>query len=172
MPLWRQLLSVILLPGTVTILVPAAIIASGGETRTGWGLPAPFNLLPTGAGLLLIGLGLALMYQTIALFGTRGQGTLAPWDPPRRLVVRGIYRYVRNPMISGVFCILLGESILLGSRPLLYWWLIVVVVNLTYIPLLEEPGLARRFGADYQLYRQHVPRWVPRLSPWQPPWDD
>lgn len=171
MPLWRQLLSVILLPGTVTIIVPSLLVSRAGQVNIGWGMPAPLNLLPIGTGILLIGLGLALMYQTNALFGTRGQGTLAPWDPPQRLVVRGIYRYVRNPMISGVFCILLGETILLGSRPLLYWWLIFVVINLIYIPLLEEPGLVQRFGADYELYRRHVPRWVPRLHAWQPPGD-
>src|SRR5215208_1937963 len=94
-------------------------------------------------------LGLLLMYQTISLFANVGEGTLAPWDPPRNFVVRGVYRYVRNPMISGVLFILLGEATLLGSLPLLAWFLVFFAVNATYIPLLEERQLARRFGGEY-----------------------
>src|SRR5688572_604913 len=116
----------------------------------------------------MIGLGLFLMYRTISLFATAGRGTLAPWDPTRRLVVRGPYRHVRNPMISGVLALLLGETALLGSLPLLGWTTAFVVVNAIYLPLFEEPGLVRRFGADYEAYRANVPRWVPRLRPWEP----
>ena len=95
-----------------------------------------------------------------------GKGTLAPWDETRRLVVRGPYRYVRNPMLSGVFSILLGEALLLGSPPLLLWFVGVVVANTLYMPLVEEPGLRRRFGAEYDVYCANVPRWIPRLRPW------
>ena len=93
--------------------------------------------------------------------------TLAPWNPTQKLVVHGIYRYVRNPMITGMFCILLGEAIFFGSWWLLGWFGFFVLVNVIYIPLLEEPGLARRFGNDYLLYRRNVPRWIPRLTPWE-----
>lgn len=106
------------------------------------------------------------MAWTIRLFVSQGRGTLAPWDPTSRLVVAGPYRHVRNPMISGVLCVLLGEAALFGSAPLVLWFGIVLGVNAVYMPLVEEPGLVRRFGADYESYRAHVPRWLPRLTPW------
>jgi protein-S-isoprenylcysteine O-methyltransferase Ste14 len=93
---------------------------------------------------------------------------LAPWDPPRRLVVRGPYRYVRNPMISGVVLVLFGEALVLLSRPHLWWALVFLGINAVYIPLVEEPMLADRFGGDYQEYRRNVPRLLPRLRPWTP----
>jgi protein-S-isoprenylcysteine O-methyltransferase Ste14 len=108
------------------------------------------------------------MVATIRLFVTVGKGTLAPWDPTQRLVVRGVYRHVRNPMISGMFFILLGEAVLAVSLPLLVWFAVFVVVNALYIPLAEEPGLVKQFDDDYLAYKQNVPRWVPRLKPWAP----
>jgi protein-S-isoprenylcysteine O-methyltransferase Ste14 len=75
-------------------------------------------------------------------------------------------------MISGVFFILLGEAILVGSIPLASWLILFVLLNLIYIPLFEEPGLERRFGDDYRLYKQHVPRWIPRLRAWSAPWEE
>jgi len=93
---------------------------------------------------------------------------VAPWNPPQHLVVGGPYRYVRNPMISGGLFILLAEALFFGSSPL--WGLLAVffVLNLVYIPLVEEPGLGRRFGQDYIRYKQNVPRWIPRLTPYSP----
>jgi Kef-type K+ transport system membrane component KefB len=93
--------------------------------------------------------------------------TLAPWNPTQKLVVQGVYRHVRNPMITGVSCILLGEAIFFGSPWLLGWFGLFVLVNMLYIPLGEEPGLAKRFGEDYLVYKQNVPRWIPRLRPWK-----
>jgi protein-S-isoprenylcysteine O-methyltransferase Ste14 len=123
---------------------------------------------PGFSGAASSGFGLLLMYRTISLFASFGEGTLAPWDPPRRLVVRGVYRRVRNPMISGVFSVLLGEAALLGSPPVLLWFLIVFAVNAVYIPLIEERGLSERFGEEYLDYRRNVPRWLPRPRPWSP----
>ncbi len=117
-------------------------------------------------GAVLIAVGLLLVVRTVALFAAVGRGTLAPWDPTSRLVVRGPYRHVRNPMISGVLFILLGEAAALGSLGVLVWFAAVFAVNATYIPLVEERGLVRRFGAEYERYREHVPRWLPRLRPW------
>ena len=97
-----------------------------------------------------------------------GKGTLAPWDPPRRLVVRGPYQYVRNPMISGVVFVLLGEGLVLLSRPHTLWALTFFLVNCVYIPLSEEPMLKARFGQAYDDYCRHVPRLIPRLRPWDP----
>jgi protein-S-isoprenylcysteine O-methyltransferase Ste14 len=103
------------------------------------------------------------MVATIRLFVMVGKGTLAPWNPTQKLVVQGVYRHVRNPMISGVMFILLDEVFLAASLPLLIWFLIFVVANVVYIPLAEEPGLAKRFGEDYLTYKQNVPRWMPRV---------
>jgi len=113
-------------------------------------------------------LGVLLVYKTVILFATVGEGTLAPWDPPRRLVVRGPYRHVRNPMISGVLSILLGEAMLFGSVPLLVWFLVFFALNALTMPLIEEPLLESRFSSDYVTYKRNVPRWIPRLKPWTP----
>jgi len=157
---WRQLRAVVLLPVTVTLVVPALILGRTGADLSAWPLVA--------AGVALIGSGLALVSWTIALFARIGEGTLAPWDPTARLVVAGPYRHVRNPMISGVLAILLGEAALFGSRPVLIWFGIVFALNAVYFPLVEEPDLRQRFGEDYEHYRAHVPRWLPRLRPWEP----
>jgi protein-S-isoprenylcysteine O-methyltransferase Ste14 len=120
------------------------------------------------AGGVMAAAGIALVGITVRQFATEGRGTLAPWDPTRRLVVNGVYRYVRNPMISGVFLVLLGEAAILMSAGILLWAAAFWVLNAVYIPLVEERGLERRFGASYAEYRRHVPRWLPRTKPWQP----
>ncbi len=162
--------AVALLPGIVTAAVPALILWRSEDVSVGWDLPAGLAILPTLAGVALIGIGLLLMVWTIALFVRVGRGTLAPWDPTSTLVAVGPYRHVRNPMISGVLFVLLGEAGLLGSPPLLIWFGSVLTLNALYLPLVEEPGLHRRFGPDYEAYRAAVPRWIPRLSgPASPP---
>ena len=166
MRLLRHLLAVVLLSGAEVIVIPAEIVRRTGALNVGWGLTPELAWLPWLLGCVLIGFGLLLMYKTVSLFASFGEGTLAPWDPPRRLVVRGVYRRVRNPMISGVFFVLLGEAVLLGSLPVLVWFLIVVAVNAIYIPFVEERSLSNRFGDEYLDYRRHVPRWIPRLRPW------
>ncbi len=164
----RHLGPIGLAPGVVTLVVPAVILYFTGAVDFGWGLPPPTSWLLPLLGCALIGLGLLIMYKTISLFASVGEGTLAPWDPPRKLVVRGIYRYVRNPMISGVLFILLGEAALFGSLALLVWFLDFFAFQAIYMPLVEERGLARRFGEDYLVYKRNVPRWIPRLTPWVP----
>jgi protein-S-isoprenylcysteine O-methyltransferase Ste14 len=74
-------------------------------------------------------------------------------------------------MISGALCILLGEAVICGSLALCYWFGFFTLLNALYIPLFEEPQLAQRFGDDYALYAQNVPRWIPRWTAWQPPFD-
>ena len=129
-------------------------------------IPASRVVLPILGGACLVS-GIVLAVATIRLFMTVGEGTIAPWDPPQRLVVRGVYRHVRNPMISGLCLVLLGEALLAASLPLLGLFAFGVIINAIYIPLSEEPGLARRFGDDYLDYKRNVPRWVPRLRPWR-----
>ncbi len=159
MSLWRHLRAALLLPVTVTVVVPGTVLWRTGTDGSTWPLAV--------AGAVVIVLGLALVAWTVSLFARVGRGTLAPWDPTTRLVVDGPYRHVRNPMISGVLAVLLGESALFASLPLLLWFAMVLAVNAVYFPLVEEPGLRRRFGAEYEAYRASVPRWIPRLRPWK-----
>jgi protein-S-isoprenylcysteine O-methyltransferase Ste14 len=167
MEAWKHLRAILLLPFLVTVVIPAIVLwLTGPDTLGLWqSAPATRVGLPVLGGALLC-LGLVLMASTIRLFVTVGKGTLAPWNPTQRLVVRGIYRHVRNPMISGVFFVLLGEAVLAASLPLFGWFAVFVVVNAVYIPLAEEPGLVKRFGDEYLAYTQNVPRWIPRLRPW------
>jgi protein-S-isoprenylcysteine O-methyltransferase Ste14 len=125
------------------------------------------ELVPAVLGFLLIVAGLELVAWTVRLFVSVGRGTLAPWDPTSR-VVHGPDRHVRNPMITGAACILAGEAALLGSWSVLILLAIFAAVNAIYMRLAEEPGLRRRFGVDYDAYRANVPRWLPRLRPWNP----
>jgi len=163
--LLRHLLSIAILPFTVLVLVPVWIARANGiapalaEAGAGRALQA--------GGLALLALGLVLFVSSLRRFAGEGEGTLAPWDPPRKLVIRGPYRHVRNPMISGVVFVLFAEALLLLSWPHALWALAFLALNLVYIPLMEEPQLVRRFGAPYREYCRHVPRVLPRLRPWQ-----
>jgi protein-S-isoprenylcysteine O-methyltransferase Ste14 len=162
----RHLLAIAALPFVVAVLVPIWL-ARRNNVALALGVTAPHVLAQIG-GLCLVLIGLALFVASLRRFANDGKGTLAPWDPPRQLVISGPYRYVRNPMISGVMFVLFGEALVLISRPHLSWALTFLVVNAIYIPLLEEPQLTRRFGAPYAEYCDHVPRLVPRLRPWKP----
>ena len=162
----NHLHAILALPFNVLIVIPAIILYITKSLNIGWSLAMPLNFAQPIIGLGFIGAGLAMMYKTISLFARVGKVTLAPWAPPQKLVVRGIYRHVRNPMITGVFAILLGEAIVFGSIAVLSWFFCFVLVNAIYIPFVEEPGLARRFGDDYLRYKQNVPRWIPRVKPW------
>jgi protein-S-isoprenylcysteine O-methyltransferase Ste14 len=163
---FRHLLSIAIFPSTVAVLVPLWIARryhvepSLGGSASEWILQV--------AGLGLLALGLVFFAASLRRFTTEGHGTLAPWDPPRELVLRGPYRYVRNPMISGVVLVLFGESLVLVSTAHAEWAACFLAVNLLYIPLIEEPQLRSRFGAAYLEYCRHVPRVVPRLRPWVP----
>jgi protein-S-isoprenylcysteine O-methyltransferase Ste14 len=162
----RHLFAIAALPFTVTVLLPLWIARRNG---TGLALAAdPLGVALQLAGAVCLAIGLALFVASLRRFAGEGQGTLAPWDPPRELVVRGPYRFVRNPMISGVCFVLFGEALVLASLPHAAWAAAFVGLNLVYIPLVEEPGLERRFGEPYREYRAHVPRILPRLRPWQP----
>jgi protein-S-isoprenylcysteine O-methyltransferase Ste14 len=161
---WRLARAIVLLPGTVAVLVPTLLVAADGP-RLGWGLEGVVTPLLVVLGLALIGAGLALSVWTARLFARIGIGTPAPWDPPRRLVVQGPYRYVRNPMITGVMAVLLGEAVVLGRPSLLIWFAAFVAINHVYFILVEEPGLIRRYGDEYREYKSEVPRWIPRRKP-------
>ena len=162
---WRHLLSVLLAPAMMTVFIPSVIAAATGVeapdlgTTRGW--------LSAIAGGLLIALGLGMLVWTVVLFDRVGEGTLAIGSPVK-LVVRGPYRHVRNPMMTGVFCIQLGTAIATMSPWLFGWFAVFFTAVLIAIRFVEEPHLRRRFGSDYDEYRRHVPRWIPRLTAWSP----
>jgi protein-S-isoprenylcysteine O-methyltransferase Ste14 len=162
----RHLLAIAILPFTVTVVIPSWLARRFHVTFTMPTTALEMVLLLLGAASL--GAGLLLFAASLRQFAVRGKGTLAPWDPPKHLVVEGPYRYVRNPMISGVLFVLVSEALVWRSSPHAWWAVLFLVVNLTYIPLVEEPQLAARFGASYGEYRRHVRRLLPRLRPWQP----
>jgi protein-S-isoprenylcysteine O-methyltransferase Ste14 len=168
MKIWRHLRAIVLLPGMVLVVIPSTILwLNGADTIGLWRSIPSSRVVLTIVGIACISLGLTLMVGTIRLFARVGKGTLAPWEPPKRLVVQGVYRYVRNPMICGVLFVLLGVSMTTACVPLIHWFLIFAIINAIYIPLLEEPWLVRRFGDDYLTYKQNVPRWIPRWKPWE-----
>lgn len=160
----RHITAIAALPFVVAVLIPIWI-ARTNSVRLALGATTPHLLMQiAGLGLLLV--GLSLFVSSLRRFAAHGKGTLAPWDPPRNLVIYGPYRYVRNPMISGVVFVLFGEALMLLSGPHVQWAIIFLVINFIYIPLLEERQLKERFGEAYIEYCRHVPRLLPRLTPW------
>lgn len=113
-----------------------------------------------GAWLIVDGLGLALW--CVQLFNVRGLGTPVPLDPPKQLVAVGPYRFVRNPMLLGVFLVLIGQALLYRSLLLLAYALGLLLAAALFVRAVEEPGLRRRFGEGYRRYCEQVPRWIPR----------
>ena len=158
--------TIAILPFNVLITIPFLIFYFGKGNQSSFLASQP-NLVIIPIGILALITGLTLMYQTISLFSKKGKGTLAPWTPTQKLVVEGPYRYVRNPMISGVLCILIAESLLLSSVYIFCWALFFFTINYIYFILKEEPDLEKRFGADYKEYKENVPRWIPRSKPWK-----
>lgn len=163
-----QVKSIVALPVFVAGIIPILVLLFT-PFGIGWNLQVPYSSILMILGIACISSGLLLLAVTIRLFSNVGNGTLAPWNPPKKLVVVGIYQHVRNPMITGVLLIVLGEGIFFGSPAILGLFGIFLVLNLFYIPLSEEKGLIKRFGEDYILYTRNVPRWIPRLKAWHPP---
>ncbi|HEX9607452.1 MAG TPA: isoprenylcysteine carboxylmethyltransferase family protein [Gemmatimonadaceae bacterium] len=167
MTILRHLLSILLLPFVVVVIVPRWLLRAWSASDTRWvdgTVAAAFAHI---AGVVLFLCGFALFAWCVSLFARVGEGTLAPWDPTRRLVAVGPYRYLRNPMITGVVTMLLGETLFLGSRVIGIWAATFIAVNQIYFVISEEPGLERRFGAAYIEYKSAVPRWIPRARPWK-----
>lgn len=159
----------LLLPISVAGVLPLLLLWGSNSLNPLWGAAFPINVILLIVGVGAIVGGLYLITVTVRLFASIGQGTLAPWDATQHLVVEGVYRYVRNPMHTGVFSILLGEALLTGSLAIAIMWAITVLIHLFYIPLSEERGLEERFGEEYRVYKENVPRWIPRRDAWSPP---
>jgi protein-S-isoprenylcysteine O-methyltransferase Ste14 len=155
-----SLVFLLLVPGTVAGWVPYWL--------TGWRVDAPFFGLQSlrVGGAIFILVGLASLVDSFVRFAFVGLGTPAPVAPPSKLVVSGQYRHVRNPMYVAVLLILIGQSLLLGSVPILRYCVLVWAFFHAFVLLYEEPTLAARFGPSYEAYRRHVGRWWPRIRPW------
>lgn len=152
----------------MTVVVPGLILLLGSGPSIGWGLGPVLSVLIALLGIALIASGFLLWAWTVRLLARIGKGTLAPWDPTRTLVVAGPYRHVRNPMIVAVLAVLVGEGLLLGSPGILAWAILFSASNAVFFVAVEEPGLERRFGDEYRLYKGNVGRWWPRGQPWSP----
>lgn len=164
---WRLVVAMIVLPGTALVFVPAIILTLAENSGVSYQLATSEQRL-FWLALLPAGVGLGLAGWTVRLFMKFGNGTPAPWDPPKKLVILGPYQHVRNPMISGALLILLAEALLFQSWPIAVWMLAFFIVNTIYFRFIEEKGLEKRFGEDYLKYKARVPRWIPRLQPWNP----
>lgn len=148
-------------PGTIVGLVPWWL--------TRWHVRPPLlGLAPLRlVGVALLAASAVVLFDSFARFVLRGRGTPAPVLPPTRLVVTGLYRHVRNPMYVAVLAAVLGQALLFGSAPLLAYVLFLWGAFHAFVVAYEEPRLLRTFGAEYDAFRENVPRWIPRPRPWR-----
>jgi len=142
----RAIFAFLVLPGMVAFVVPLFLLAPGSFVDA--------------SGLIPLGLGIVLLLWCVREFYVAGRGTLAPWAPPRDLVVTGLYRFSRNPMYIAVLLVLGGWALGFRSRPLALYALMVMLVFHLRVVLYEEPWLARTHGDKWTNYRAHVPRWL------------
>ncbi|NNF24653.1 MAG: isoprenylcysteine carboxylmethyltransferase family protein [Rhodobacteraceae bacterium] len=157
--------AVLILPGTALVYVPLLI----HWFSKGWPFGAAVGSVPQGVLALIVAVpALVLAATTMRLFVTQGEGTPAPWDPPLKFVASGPYRHTRNPMLTAVILMILAEAAALNSLALVGWAGCFFALNTAYFVFFEEPGLQRRFGDPYQDYKASVPRWIPKLRPYQP----
>ncbi len=148
-------------PGTVAGLVPWWI----SHLR----VHAPLLEAPVfrPVGVLLIIAGISVLLNSFARFALQGLGTPAPVFPTRHLVTGGLYRYVRNPIYAAVLSVIIGQSVVFADLRILEYAALVWVGFHVFVLAYEEPKLRATFGAEYDVFCAHVPRWLPRLRPWQ-----
>jgi protein-S-isoprenylcysteine O-methyltransferase Ste14 len=145
----------VIAPGVVAGLVPWWL--------TRWRLGADYPLPVRVTGAVVTGAGTAVLLIAFAQFAIEGRGTPAPPAPTEQLVVRGLYRHVRNPMYLAVLAVITGQAIMLGRPILLGYAAAVGAAFIAFVHGYEQPALTRRYGAQYEAYRQAVPGWWPRL---------
>jgi protein-S-isoprenylcysteine O-methyltransferase Ste14 len=148
----------VLAPGVVAGVIP--YLLTGWQMETG---PLAVQIV----GGVLIALGTTFLLHAFARFVVEGLGTPAPVAPTERLVVGGVYRYVRNPMYLAVGAMIVGQALFLGQPGLLAYAAAFGAVVFSFVRLYEEPTLTEQFGASYDAYRSAVPGWLPRLRPWR-----
>ena len=156
--LWIALRALLYMAALVSLFGLVALSLRGMDAQLGVELPA--GMRPMGAVFMVLGAALALSCG--AVFVAHGEGTPAPFDPPRRFVAHGPYRWVRNPMIIGVVVLLVGFGLWNQSVSIVLFGVVVAVGIHLFIVLIEEPGLALRFGSDYNEYRAAVNRYIPK----------
>ncbi len=155
MTIFKTLIFTILVPGTVTILIPRWLLAA--ETSQSAGAFRYFGLIP-------LAIGAAIYLWCAWDFATFGKGTPVVFDPPKKLVARGLYRFVRNPMYIGILSILFGEAALFASLRLTGYAAIVALIFHTFVVFYEEPTLQKQFGESYRSYFAQTPRWFPGIK--------
>lgn len=139
--LLRHLLSILFLPFLAAVVIPLWLLTSFAWIDHRWAAGTAVVWLPRLSGALVVAFGLCLLIWCIYLFVRFGQGTIAPWNPTRKQVAAGPYRFVRNPMIIGVALVLSGQAIFWGSWVIALWTCIFILVNHFYFVFSEEPGL-------------------------------
>ena len=156
---------VLILPGNVIVTIPLIIFLF---TKNSYSFSLlSFNNLSFYVSIFFLILGLWLSIWSVRSFYKKGgEGTPGPWKPITNLVISGPYRYVRNPMLIGVFFILLFESIFFCSLPFFYWFLFFLIGNIIYFKTIEEKELIKRFGSDYENYRKNVSMFFPKFTPY------
>ena len=155
----------LILPGNVLITIPLFIFLSTRNSYS-YDLVSPHNFLFYIA-MFFLTLGLLLAIWSVRAFYIKGgDGTPGPWRPVSNLVISGPYRYVRNPMILGAVDLLLFEATLFASMPLLFWAIVFFVGNIIYFKIFEEKELTKRFGTDYEDYKNNVPMLFPKITPY------
>lgn len=160
-------MSILVLPFTVLVVIPFSIRSSSVEFEF-VNFFEEYDRVTSALGVLFLLIGLMLFVQSLILFIKIGKGTLAPWNPTQKLVVKSLYQYVRNPMILGVLCILIAESLWFQSFNIFLWFVFFFTTCNLYFIFKEEPDLLKRFGEEYKIYKRNVPRWIPRRKPWRP----
>ncbi len=145
----KNLLFTVLVPGTVAVYVPLWVFAHDGSRAT-------FGAV---AGAFLLAIGAAIYLWCLWDFAAFGRGTPAPIDPPKQLVVRGLYQFTRNPMYLGVLCLIVGWAFVFWSVALAVYAGVVAACFHLFVVLYEEPHLRRVFGASYEQYCCRVGRW-------------
>lgn len=154
--LMRALVIASLFVALVFVFVPSRLLA-----WTGIAVPREIGPWQVG-GMIAAAAGAAIDLWTVLAFAVVGKGTPAPFDPPRRLVVRGPYRFVRNPMYVGAGIALLGAAAFCRSPALVGYCLFLLAAGHVFVIRYEEPTLRRLFGEEYEAYRRSVRRWIPR----------
>jgi protein-S-isoprenylcysteine O-methyltransferase Ste14 len=144
----KALIAFLLLPGIVGFIVPAAVLWWTDRTQVDRPL-----------GLVILAVGVVGLLWCVRDFYVTGKGTLAPWAPPEKLVVVGLYRYSRNPMYVSVAIVLLGWAVTFGSPALYIYALLAVEAFHARVVRTEEPWLARTHGSDWECYAGRTPRW-------------
>ena len=156
---------VLILPGNVLITIPFLIFMFSRNSSSYY--LVGFDNFLFYAAMFFLTLGLLLSIWSVRTFYTRGgEGTPGPWRPISNLIISGPYRYVRNPMILGVVSLLLFESTLFNSMPFLLWAFVFFVGNIIYFKTFEERELIKRFGTDYENYKNEVPMLFPKFTPY------